>query len=273
MKTKVRLTLYFVLLLIAICTMVLIFNNQKRGNIDRHRDYQEIIDSGTLNVVTDYNSFGYFVSGDTIDGFQYEMIKQLEKDWAIDVNIALENSLDDNLIGLEQGIYDIVARNIPVNSHLLERFNFTQVIVRNKQVLVQRKPEYNDSVPLIRQHLDLSKKTITVPEGSPTILRLHNLSNEIGDTIFVEEHDLYEEEQLVMMVASGDIDYTVCNKIVAKKLAAEFPEIDIDTDISFTQLESWAVRKGSPMLLDSINNWLSSLQKSEEFKRILKEFE
>jgi membrane-bound lytic murein transglycosylase F len=34
-------------------------------------------------------------------------------------------------------------------------------------------------------------------------------------------------------------------------------EIDVETDISFTQLESWAVRKESPILLDSLDSWLS----------------
>lgn len=254
--------------------MVVFFNLQNKDkSASVYKDYQEIITNGTINVVTDYNSIGYFVSGDTISGFQYYMIKQLEQDWGIKVNIFLENNLDESLNGLETGKYDIVARNIPVNTNLKDRFGFTQVIVRNKQVLVQRKPEYNDSIPLIRQQLGLAKKVITVPEDSPAILRLQNLSNEIGDTIFIEQDAIYEEEQLVIMVASGDIDYTVCNEMIAKRLVSEFPEIDIETDISFTQLESWAIRKESPILLDSLNNWLSKLVTSSEFNKKLKEFE
>ena len=254
--------------------MVIFFNLQNKDkSTSSNKDYQEIIADGVLNVVTDYSSIGYFVSGDTISGFQHYMIKQLEQDWGIKVSIYLENSLDESLNGLEMGKYDIVARNIPVNTKLKDRFGFTQVIVRNKQVLVQRNPEYNDSIPLIRQQLELAKKVITVPEDSPAILRLQNLSIEIGDTIFIEQDAIYEEEQLVMMVASGDIDYTVCNEMIAKRLASEFPEIDIDTDISFTQLESWAIRKEAPVLLDSLNNWLSKLVISDEFNKRLKEFE
>ena len=274
MKIKARLIIYFALLLIAIFLMVIFFNLQNKDkSTSSNKDYQEIIADGVLNVVTDYSSIGYFVSGDTISGFQHYMIKQLERDWGIKVSIYLENSLDESLNGLEMGKYDIVARNIPVNTKLKDRFGFTQVIVRNKQVLVQRKPEYNDDIPLIRQQLGLAKKVITVPEDSPAILRLQNLSNEIGDTIFIEQNAIYEEEQLVMMVASGDIDYTVCNEMIAKRLASEFPEIDIDTDISFTQLESWAIRKEAPVLLDSLNNWLSKLVTSDEFNKRLKEFE
>lgn len=82
------------------------------------RDYNEIIDSGVLNVVTDYNSIGYFVSGDSVAGFQYEILKALEDDLNVKVNLFLENSLDDNLKGLQSQKYDLIARNIAVNSEL-----------------------------------------------------------------------------------------------------------------------------------------------------------
>ena len=149
------------------------------------RDYSEIIDSGVFNVVTDYNSIGYFISGDSVAGFQYEMMKALEDDWNVEVNIFLENSLDDNLKGLQSQKYDLVARNIAVNSELRELFYFTEPLTLNKLVLIQRKAEYNDSIEPVRQHLDLAKKSIYVPEDSPSILRLTNLSHEIGDTIFM----------------------------------------------------------------------------------------
>ncbi len=258
MNIKIRLIIYFILLAIAVYLMTVLFNFQKKPAFKLPRDYQEIIESGALNVVTDYNTFGYYVSGDTIDGFQYDLIKKLEKDWSITVNIFLENSLDDNLAGLEIGKYDIVARNIPVNTSLKERFEFTKSISKNKYVLVQRKAEFNnDSLP-IRQQLDLANKAIYVHKDSPVIMRLHNLANEIGDTIFIMQDEKYEQEQLVMMVAGGDIDFTVCNESIAINLANELPEIDIATAISFTQLESWAVRIDSPVLLDSLNNWLSN---------------
>ena len=137
---------------------------------------------------------------------------------------------------------------------------------------MQRKLQYNDSVQPLRQHLELAKKTIHVAEGSPSILRLNNLSHEIGDTIFVVQNTTYEAEQLVMMVASGEIEYTVSDEKVALQLSEELPEIDIETDISFTQIESWAVRKDSPILLDSINSWLTRFKETREFKNLIAKY-
>lgn len=86
------------------------------------------------------------------------------------------------------------------------------------------------------------------------------------------EDATYETEQLVMMVAAGDIDFTVCDEKVARRLAESLPEIDIETDISFTQLESWAVRKNAPLLLDSLNSWLERFKKSAAFKKIVEKY-
>lgn len=269
MKFKKRAYLYIILLIFALSIMILLRNLINRGeNQLEVRDYIEIMSAGELNVVTDYSSIGYFVDGDTIQGFQFEMIKALEEDWGVKINLFLENSLDDNLEGLKIHKYDIIARNIPLNSELKEQFTFTIPITLNKLVLVQRKAEYNNDIMPLRQHLDLAKKTIYVPTDSPDLLRLKNLSNEIGDTIFIKEDTVYESEQLVMMVASGEIDFTVCNEKLAEELALTMPEIDIETDISFTQLESWAVRKDSPILLDSLNSWLTVFKNSERFKII-----
>jgi membrane-bound lytic murein transglycosylase MltF len=112
-----------------------------------------------------------------------------------------------------------------------------------------------------------------VPKDSPAKLRIENLSHEIGDTIYVSEDELYSTEQLIIMVAKGDIDFAVCDLQLAKKSATQFPGvIDIDTDISFTQLQSWAVRKNSPVLLDSINSWFNQIKQSGRYENIYKRY-
>lgn len=274
MQYRKRLYLYLLLLIVAVVMMIMLRTGMKASrNAQLHiRDYNEIMASGELNVVTDYNSIGLYASGDTLQGFQREMVLALEKEWGVKVNLFLENSLDENLEGLLSMRYDLVARNIPVNVQLKDTFAFTTPLMFNKQVLVQRKSQYNDSIEPIRQHLDLGRKTVHVSAESPVILRLNNLSHEIGDTIFIVEDQTYETEQLVMMVASGDIDFTVCDEKTAMRLAKVLPEIDIDTDISFTQLESWAVRKNSPILLDSLNNWLDRFKSTRTFTRIYRKY-
>lgn len=270
MKFRKRLYLYIFLLVIVGVVMMLLkqLSHREEPIVYAPRDYNEIMDSGEINVVTDYNSIGYYVSGDTAIGFQLDMIRALEEEWGVKANLFLENSLEESLQGLKEQRYDLVARSIPVNSALRDSFAFTEPITHNRLVLVQRKAQFNNNEEPIRQQLNLAGKEIYVTTNSPAIVRLVNLSHEIADTIIIHEDPLYETEQLVMMVAAGDIDYTICDQQVAEFLSETLPEIDIDTDISFTQLESWALRRDAPQLLDSLNSWLSYFRDSESFREI-----
>ena len=225
------------------------------GNTSSSRDYQEIKDAGVFHVVMDYTPSGFFRSGDSICGEQYEMVMALSDYLDIPVKIHLETGLKESLEGLKNGKYDIVARMIPVTSELKEFVAFTENIALDKQVLVQRKASDTTFV-YIHNPLELPGKKIYVTHRSPHISRLQNLANEIGDTIEIVEMQDYESEHLLILVAKGDIDYAVCDYRTASKMLTDYPSLDITTNISFSQLHAWAVRKNSPQLLDSINVWI-----------------
>lgn len=258
----------FIILIVA---TVLLFKYQQQNKNDQ-LDYDEIEQKGIIHIVTSFDPVGYFVSSDTISGYNHDILDALQKYTNIQFEITVENSLDKSFNGLKDGRYDIIARSIPVNSELRNEYSFTEPTIFNKLVLVQRKAEFNDSIQPIRNHLELAKKTIHTPKDSPSILRLANLSREIGDSIFVVEDDLYEADQLALMVASGEIDFTVCDNKTAEKLSKKIHELDIDTDIGFTHLEAWAVRTSSPVLLDSLNIWINRFKTTKEYSLIRQKY-
>ena len=239
---------------------------------NNNRDYDEIRSEGILRVVTEYNQSGYFVSGDTIQGFQYELCRAISEISGLEVQIVLDMSLAESFTNLKNRKYDIIARNIPVTSEIKENYLFTDPVVLSKQVLVQRATKENDSIQPVRNQLELAGKTLYIPVNSPALLRIQNLQHEIGDTINVVEDSRYSSEQIIIMVARGDIDYAVCDLQIAAVAAKQFPEIDIDTDISFTQLQSWAVRKESVALLDSLNNWFKIIRDQGIYDEIYKRY-
>ncbi|MDR0541516.1 MAG: transporter substrate-binding domain-containing protein [Dysgonamonadaceae bacterium] len=225
------------------------------------RDFPDIASSGVLKVATEYNSVGYYVSGDSIAGTQSDLCRYIESRSGLKVNIALENNLETCINKLQDNIYDVIAINIPITNEIRKEVAFTVPITQNKQVLVQRKPGKNDSLPLIRNQMHLARRTILVPKHSPGILRLQNLSEEIAEPIYIREVEDYTQEQLLYMVAYGKADYALLDKAIAMKNSKLFPEIDVQTDISFPQLQAWAVRKNSPVLLDSLNKWITDCRR------------
>lgn len=271
MKSRKLIGVYTGLLIIAVATMIMLWRLKTMPKAEVFpRDYPEIKEEGILRLVTEYNQSGYYVAGDTIEGFQYELSQAIAQLSGLEIQIFLEMSLAESFDMLEENNCDAVARNIPITSEIKEKYLFTEPIVLDKQVLIQRTEAANNGLKPIRNQLDLAGKTLYIPKDSPAQLRLQNLGHEIGDTIYVIEDELYSGEQLAIMVAKGDIDYAVCDQQTAALSQKQLPEIDIKTDISFTQLQSWAVRKDSPILLDSLNSWLEQIRKNGTFDKIYK---
>ena len=272
MRSKKLLILYAFLLIVSVTTMIQLWIFNQRPQEIGPRDYPEIKEEGILRMITEYNQSGYFVSGDTVQGFQYELSQAIAKLSGLEVQTHLEMSLAKSFEELSDNKCDVIARNIPITSEMRENYLFTEPIVLNKQVLVQRTAEANNGQAPIRNQLDLAQKTLYIPKDSPALLRLQNLGHEIGDTIYVVEDELYSTEQLMIMVAKSDIDYAVCDQQIARMTQKNLPEVDILTDVSFTQLQSWAVRKDSPVLLDSLNSWLQQIKNSGLYDQIYKRY-
>lgn len=272
MRSKRLLILYAALLLVAVAAMVRLAKLRQTPREPEPRDYPEIRAEGVLRMITEYNQSGYFISGDTIQGFQYELSQAIARLSGLEVRTRLEMSLAKSFGELSANACDVIARNIPITSEMREEYLFTDPIVLNKQVLAQRTAEANNGQAPIRNQLDLAGKTLHIPKDSPALLRLRNLGHEIGDTIYVVEDELYSTEQLMILVAKGDIDYAVCDQQIARRTGKELPEVDIRTDVSFTQLQSWAVRKDAPVLLDSLNSWLRQIRDSGLYDQIYRRY-
>lgn len=268
---KAKLLKYVILGLIAAFTATFFFEKKEKPK-GHPRDYAEIADEGIIHAATEYNSISFYVDGDTLSGFHYELIEAFARDHGLKTALSPEMSFDKRLKGLSEGKYDVIAYGILATSEWKDSLLLTLPIALNKQVLVQRKARSDSDSLFIRSQLDLAGKALHIVKNSPSMLRIRNLGNEIGDTIYIQEIEKYGPEQLISLVAHGDIDYAVCDESIARTAADSLPQIDINTDISFTQFYSWAVSKQSPVLLDSLNSWLSSFKKGKEYKKIYKKY-
>lgn len=256
------------LILGLISALVVTFWPRKNEETGHPRDYAEIKKDGTLRVATEYNSIGFYVDGDTVSGFHYDLIEAFAHSKGLKAKVTPVMSFDQRLEGLSNGAYDVIAYGLLATSELKDSLLLTEPIFLNKQVLVQRKVKEGGDSLFIKSQLDLAGKTLHLVKGSPSILRIRNLGNEIGDTIYIKEIDKYGSEQLISLVAHGDIDYAVCDESIARAAADSLPQLDINTAISFTQFYSWGVSKQSPVLLDSLNSWLSRFRESDEYQKI-----
>jgi membrane-bound lytic murein transglycosylase F len=235
-------------------------------------DLDSIMNRGRLIAVTDFNSTNYFIYRGEPMGFHYELLTAFADHLGVDLELITENHLEHAFDLLNTGKADLLALSLTINSTRKNDILFTIPIYETKQVLVQRKPRHwrymtTDELEknLIRNQLDLAHLTIFVQEKSSHSERLKSLSAEIGDSINVVEVP-YEAEELIRNVARGEIEYAVVDENIAKVNSTYYPDIDINTPVSFPQNIGWGLRKeNSGKLLAELNKWLAAYKKTDSY--------
>lgn len=236
-------------------------------------DFETIHKRGELIAITSYSPLSYFVYRGEVMGYEYELLHLLGEYLDIPVRIELAADFEEMIQMLENGEGDLIAYGMTMTSDRKERLAFTNPFNITRQVLVQRKPDqwrqmmlHQIERELIRNPLELSGKTIYVRRGSAYVDRLYNLSNEIGSEIhIVEAEQGVITEELIGRVAEGKINYTVADENIARIKSAFYQNLDVSTAVSLPQHTAWAVRPSSPVLLDTINQWLEKARSQTDF--------
>lgn len=272
MNTRSKNHLPFVIATAIILMLVGIKSSTLKPIVDAPiRSFSDILASDTIFVCFDYGTSGIQVHQGELQGFYYEFASAFAKDKGLVMQTIVENSLDKRINLLQNGSCDLIATPTLITEDQKENVLFTTPVLQEKLVLVQRSLE-SDSLHHINNLFDCGGKHIYLPVNSPFAQRIDNLSDEIADTIYIDTNSLYNSEQLIAMVAKGDIDYTVCNEQTAKAYIQHFDNIDITIPVGFTQNYAWAMPKHAVELCDSLNLWLNQYKKRAAFRKLRKKY-
>ncbi len=234
---------------------------------------QQIQETGVLKVVIDYNSTNYFVYRGKPMGYQYELVMALCEDLEVQPEITVSNNMAETFEGLKTGRFDLVAKNLTVTRARREEIAFTKPIKQTRQVVVQRKvSKSNPDSLFLKTTLDLAGKKIHVQQNTTYTRRLAHLSEEIGHFIEIAEDSVNGVEQLVAMVARGEIDYTVCDENVALLNQSYYPNLDVSLKISFPQNIAWAVQKDAHNWKEFLDRWIVQFKKTREYRQIYHQY-
>lgn len=254
--------------------MILVFSCKRISNstsrMQNNSKLKQIVESGVLRVVTDFNSTSYFIYRGQPMGFQYEMLQELADHLDVKLEVSVNNSLEEKFEMLERGDVDLIAVNLTVTNERRKMMDFTVPFAQTRQVLVQRKVSDSDDSDndsknsMVFTQLDLARKPVYVQSNSSYAKRLKNLSDEIGDTIFIHEID-QGVEKLIELVAEGEIDYTVADENVARVNSTYFDNIDFSVPVSFPQNMAWAVAKGTDDLRFAVNSWMEKFRDTRKY--------
>ena len=243
------------------------------------RDLDKILADGKIKAVTNISQTSYFIYKGEPMGFHFELLKRFADHLELELEIIASNDIDEALEYLREGEADLVAIGLSVSADRKEMMRFTEPLMQTTEVLVQRKPNgwsrmTADAVgsKLVRNQLDLADRAIYVQKGSSYAQRLYNLERESGMDIGIIEVP-YDAEELARQVARGEIEYTVCDDYMSNIIGALFPELDLNTPVSFPQNIAWSVRKeGTDALLAELNDWITGFKTTREYARLERKY-
>ena len=250
--------LLYALLLVAVVGCMMTLSKCDKPRAGQARAAGVASGGDTIDVAIEYSPVTYYTYDDTLGGYNYDLLRAISSVAGRPFKFHPIVSLDKGLAGIEQGIYDVLVAQFPLTSRNRDRYAFTRPIYIDQQVLVQR------AVGAVHSQLDLAGDTLVVVKGSPMVERVHSLSREIGDTIYIRVDDTYGPEQLMMQVAAGEIRYAVVNKSIARYLDRRLPGVDVSVDISMSQFQSWLLRKDNLALRDSLDAWHATVKRDHK---------
>ena len=264
---KGNVLMYIIILLCAIALMFIL--KKCSTTLPSKQEYYTRAGGDTINVAIEISPLSLSMADDTLSGFYYEILKLIEEQNNIAFKFHQFVPLSFALDGLNTGLFDIVVADIPATSNLKEKYLLTQSLYVDHQLLVQHIDETTGKVD-IEDYNQLELDTVWVVKDSPFIDRITNLTEELGcDTIYVIESEEYSSEQLVILTALGEIKRAVVNANVAMRMAKDYPQLDINTKISFNQFQVWALNRDNQSLCDRFNGWISDIKSSKEYESIL----
>ena len=236
-----------------------------------YSDLPQIKESGELTVLTLFSSVSYFIYKGEEMGYEYELIKNFAESQNLKLNIKVAENENRLLQMLEAGEGDVAVYNIPVTNPNKEKFIYCGQEVINKQVLVQR-ASAKDTI--LTDVTELIGKEVWVIDKTKYQQRLINLNNELGGGINIKEieKDTVSVEDLIAMVSTGTIPYTLSDNDIARLNRTYYSNININLEVSHPQRSSWVVNKDSYQLAGALDTWFENNKNTPRYRAIMKRY-
>ncbi len=233
-------------------------------------DFADILKRKELRVAVDYSATTYFLYKGLPIGFEYELLKKFASNMGVDLKIIIQPSIKESFSKLQRGEVDLIAYPLAITPSRKEQVSFTNHYRTVRQMLIQQKPDgwrkinpHQMNKILIRNQVDLLGKEVHVLNSSSYLETLKSLEKQIGgDVIIIEDSASVESDEMIKRVATGQYAYTVADENLAQVNSFYYPNIDFETPVSFPTRIAWAVRKSSPVLLDSLNINIAKVERS-----------
>jgi membrane-bound lytic murein transglycosylase F len=237
-------------------------------------DIKDILSDEKLTVLMENNTVSYFIYRGRNMGYEYEVLSQFAKYLGVHLDIVVVNDVNNIMDRLNNGDGEMLACHYTITEERKEVIDFTDEVIRTKQVLVQRLPEEYWKIKkadldtiMVRKEEDFEGKGIHVFENSSFNKQLLELQKRFNNSFeIIHDTGYMDIEDLIKKVSEGEIDYTVSDANVAKINKKFYPNIDIELATTDETPIGFGIRKNSPGLKKAFNDWLKKVEGTTRFE-------
>lgn len=229
---------------------------------------EKILAKGTLDISTFYNTTDYYIYQGITRGFHYDLAKDFADYLGVKLRIAeVNNDIDSAIVRLQRDNYDLLAVSMTQTPGREEQLNFSQPFFKTDEVLVQ-----NINNDQIKSLSELDGKEIFIQKNAPYKEVLQQIQDSLNIHIYVTEVGNYSYEDLLHLVETGEIGYTIIDKNIAKASSSSMKNIDYSIDLKNNISVSWATNPNATLLTEEINKWLATIRKNGKLNYLYKRY-
>lgn len=225
---------FFALFIVAV-SVITACSPQTRPNAMTVIQERQVLRVGTL-----MNPTSYYIDHDREQGFEYDLAKRFADRLGVTLEMVPRFDVNDLFTMLRRGEVDIVAAGIDKTSTRAQLFRFSPPydVISQKIVFKQ------GSRQRPRDLQQITDGEIVVVEGSSH----HEFLQSLGESIptlkwrTTRDHDAVE---LLKMVVSGEIDYTITDSSALDIQRRFHPDLSVAFTVKHQQDIAWALPQGT----------------------------
>ena len=238
-------------------------NDSPQFVIPEPSSLEKILAKGTLDISTFYNTTDYYIYQGITRGFHYELAKDFADYLGVKLRIAeVNNDIDSAINRLQRDKYDLIAVSLTQTPAREKQLNFTKPFFQTDEVLVQ-----NVNNAPIRNLSELDGKEIFIQKNAPYKEVLQHIQDSLNIQIYVTEVGNYSHEDLLHLVETGEIGYTIIDKNIARASSSSMKNIDYSVKLKDSISVSWATNPKATLLTEELNKWLINGKLNYLYKR------
>ena len=197
---------------------------------------QRIVDRGYVKVGTLFGPNSYYIGAEGPSGFEYELAKKYADFLNVELKIVPSYQLENLFPMLDSGEVDFLAAGLAVTENRLSSFDFSPSYHQVSQKVV-----FKQGNKWPRELKDLSG-TLMVTSSSSHVENLEKLKLVHPELTWLETSEL-DNEELLMQVLDGTVDYTIIDSHVLAMSRRYYPELSIAFTIKKPEPLAWLVSK------------------------------